>query len=920
MKKLLFMILALVGAASAQTCVTLPFTMTTNLLLPLPAYNQCNWGSQGYNVGMARIDALFPGGILSVVRGGNGTATPQLIAGTNITITGAWPNYTINSTNGGATWGGITGTLSNQIDLQNALNLKAPLASPSLTGVPTAPTAAPATNTTQVATTAFVLANAGSLGNLTGPITSVGAATTVAPTGIVSQKPDTLTAIEYVAVTCAGGIACSDSNDGLSWGTAKADIVSALLALPGGHASAPAQSGVGAVYVVDGVYAHPNHSCGLFLLSAGDPGYASPPTCWIRLNVASVVCASGVLGTSNMQTPVCGIQGNLGTGATNAGLWVSGSSASLQFQGLSFQQAHPIRIGVCSDLSSADCGVVNLTLIRDQAATPGCATCGPGLEITSSSFNISSYNSTFDGNSSTIDPTLDAAAAVLIDGRNATQEGPITISGGVMNLGGLKFYGGSGSNILLLENFYTEGEVEAAVWLVSRGGGLSATMEHIIVADCSVVGCYSLKNELPIGENPNIKAGGMYGATLGGFTSTGANFPTYDPAVLPSVSRSIGLFGHHVYGDIDAGRRLFAPTAVRTANLATTAPGGWTLCGTCSLSTITGMDGVANAAGQVSTSSGSQQEVYFYSQNSASIAVGDYFLAGVWIQSQNGNGFVSDVPAQFRLNGLAIGAGDTCAATGTGAVGAFSYSSNGWGWYSAICKVTAAPTLAGLQLVGFVDSTHPAQFYAPIVLKFPSGTISDNEANEYFAALSSYGTACPAGSICGLPGQKLAESSFGVMGTTGIISILPQSAAGTYNFNLPISAGTAGQKLTSQGGGSTAMTWTNTVWQGCKGGIGDGLNAVPAATYLESTCYNNTGFTVTLSGLRCFTDNNGTTTMNVTNSAGTALLTGAVTCTTTYAAGTQSATVTLASGDWLKFTFVFDGTSKQIDAPVAGSF
>lgn len=44
---------------------------------------------------------------------------------------------------------------------QTALNLKANLASPALTGTPTAPTAAAGTSTTQVATTAFVLANAG---------------------------------------------------------------------------------------------------------------------------------------------------------------------------------------------------------------------------------------------------------------------------------------------------------------------------------------------------------------------------------------------------------------------------------------------------------------------------------------------------------------------------------------------------------------------------------------------------------------------------------------------------------------------------------------------------------------------------------------------------------------------------------------
>lgn len=43
--------------------------------------------------------------------------------------------------------------------LTNSLNLKAPLASPDLIGIPTAPTAATGTNTTQIATTAFVTAH-----------------------------------------------------------------------------------------------------------------------------------------------------------------------------------------------------------------------------------------------------------------------------------------------------------------------------------------------------------------------------------------------------------------------------------------------------------------------------------------------------------------------------------------------------------------------------------------------------------------------------------------------------------------------------------------------------------------------------------------------------------------------------------------
>jgi hypothetical protein len=62
--------------------------------------------------------------------------------------------FDFNSSGGGA-WGTITGTLSDQTDLQAALDAKAPLASPALTGTPTAPTASAGTNNTQIATTAY---------------------------------------------------------------------------------------------------------------------------------------------------------------------------------------------------------------------------------------------------------------------------------------------------------------------------------------------------------------------------------------------------------------------------------------------------------------------------------------------------------------------------------------------------------------------------------------------------------------------------------------------------------------------------------------------------------------------------------------------------------------------------------------------
>lgn len=59
----------------------------------------------------------------------------------------------------GVAWGDVTGTLSDQTDLQDALDLKAPLSSPALTGTPTAPTAPVSTNTEQLATCEFVHLN-----------------------------------------------------------------------------------------------------------------------------------------------------------------------------------------------------------------------------------------------------------------------------------------------------------------------------------------------------------------------------------------------------------------------------------------------------------------------------------------------------------------------------------------------------------------------------------------------------------------------------------------------------------------------------------------------------------------------------------------------------------------------------------------
>lgn len=109
------------------------------------------------------------------------------------------------------------------------------------------------------------------------------------------------------------------------------------------------------------------------------------------------------------------------------------------------------------------------------------------------------------------------------------------------------------------------------------------------------------------------------------------------------------------------------------------------------------------------------------------------------------------------------------------------------------------------------------------------------------------------------------------------------------------------------------------IWT-CETGLGDGLNAVTAGTYLQSFCFNTTGVTVTLTAVKCYTDNAGSSTLNAAGNTLGALLTGAVTCSSTIASGTQSANVALTNGDYVKFTWVADGASKQSTWVVTGTY
>ena len=89
---------------------------------------------------------------------GNPSTTEFIAYGTH--LIGTTVNNGVDKIQANGTISASPATLSNQVVVKSQLDLKASLSSPTFTETPLAPTAAPGTNTTQIATTAFVQAAA----------------------------------------------------------------------------------------------------------------------------------------------------------------------------------------------------------------------------------------------------------------------------------------------------------------------------------------------------------------------------------------------------------------------------------------------------------------------------------------------------------------------------------------------------------------------------------------------------------------------------------------------------------------------------------------------------------------------------------------------------------------------------------------
>lgn len=177
---LIFCLLAAVGLAQSSSATGPhlgfgPVSPNSGSSLPSQTGNAGKFlttdGTNASWITLAGGGDMLLGGIQAVTGAKTFNSGKMIFAGSTSGTTILNANATAGS---GTVFLPLTGTLVT-LDGTETLTAKS-LTSPTLTGVPTAPTATLGTNTTQLATTAFVLANAGSGGitALTGAITASG--------------------------------------------------------------------------------------------------------------------------------------------------------------------------------------------------------------------------------------------------------------------------------------------------------------------------------------------------------------------------------------------------------------------------------------------------------------------------------------------------------------------------------------------------------------------------------------------------------------------------------------------------------------------------------------------------------------------------------------------------------------------------
>lgn len=172
--------------------------------------------------------------------------------------------------------------------------------------------------------------------------------------------------------------------------------------------------------------------------------------------------------------------------------------------------------------------------------------------------------------------------------------------------------------------------------------------------------------------------------------------------------------------------------------------------------------------------------------------------------------------AVFDASGNLVDNGSGCGGSGTvnpGTIGQFSYyasTTNAVSGTSLIALSGSTLTVTGALAV--TPSNQPVTLSPTgtgtvTIAPSTAGTINNVAIGTVTPTTGAFTTAS-ATTVLSAGSAGVSLGSINVSGnSSGTVTIKPQAAAGTYNFNLPSTAGTTGQPLISGGGGATAMSF-----------------------------------------------------------------------------------------------------------------
>jgi hypothetical protein len=641
--------------------------------------------------------------------------------------------------------------------------------------------------------------------NLSGNL-SVAGALTASGSGNTALKPAVTDAIQFVS---ANG---SDSNDGLSWGTAKLTVMAGYDALPATG---------GTIFITGCAYgtgctvisATSTAGQGIWILGSGDPNFASPPTGWRKFKPTRFIGTGGVATSQNATSGVAtailaGSQSNPNVPA----IWLSGV-AGIEFRNLEFQYPSiVIRVGVDSNGNrssgaAANSNIVFHNIIGNIFNSPGTASFGPTVDIGSNVLWLLINECTFQGNAAAAANT-DNRAAILINTGGGPASGLIYIqkthfTGG----GGIRFYAAmNGTGSVYVRDGLQEGSGQSQPMLDIIGTG-------VFTAQAENVGNSDSGDAPPIvrvaaGNPPSyttvITSAAASGVSVEGpatvlntnqlgTPSLASLFGGALANVSPAAKFQLGDFAGRALNQVDAHRRSFAPSLVRFANNLqgnTQLPSSWT-AGSGTITTgVTAPDGTTNAA--TVTGEGRIFGV------SLTFNVGDYVYIGVWArQASTAAPYVSGSSAaalslQFPfgsnptwqlLNGSG-GQAPAGIASNSLTTNPYNQTDGGWQWLWAVGKVIASCSACGTRFDVNGSASQPMSYYAPIFVQIPASSVALVSAPTFSSASESTNTVTITTTAAHnlSVGEPIVISACSITGYNGgfAIAAVPTSTTFTY--------------------------------------------------------------------------------------------------------------------------------------------